>query len=248
MIAVEKGKMLKSGERAGGEEPIKELKPVENIASFIDHTLLKPDATEEQIMRLCSEAVEYKFASVCVNLHYVPLVREKLRGSGVKVCTVVGFPLGATSSGTKAHEAVEAIENGASEIDMVMNISAAKSGRWDVVRKDIEAVVNAVGGRAVVKVILETCLLSDEEKIRACEEAKLAEADFVKTSTGFSTGGATVEDVRLMRAAVGEEMGVKAAGGIRDYDGAVAMIQAGANRLGTSSGVAIVKQECARKG
>lgn len=212
----------------------------DNIASMIDHTILKPDANEDQIRKLCSEAIEYNFAAVCVNSANVPLVYEMLKGSGVKTCAVVGFPLGAASTGTKVYETGEAIENGASEIDMVINIGAVKSGRWDIVRKDIESVVKAAKGKAHVKVILEVCLLNDDEKVNVCNISKLAGADFVKTSTGFSTGGATVEDVKLMRRTVGPEMGVKAAGGIKDRNTAEAMIEAGANRIGTSSGVSIV--------
>jgi deoxyribose-phosphate aldolase len=212
-----------------------------NLSSMIDHTLLKPDATEEQIKKLCKEARENKFASVCINPHYVPLAVECLRGSDVKVCTVIGFPLGASTTRTKVAEAKEVVENGAGEVDMVINIGALKSGDIDAVRNDIESVVIAVKDRALVKVIIETCLLTDEEKVKACQIAKMAGADFVKTSTGFSTGGATVEDVKLMRQVVGSEMGVKASGGVRSFAAAMEMIKAGANRLGTSSGVAIVK-------
>jgi deoxyribose-phosphate aldolase len=212
-----------------------------NLSSMIDHTLLKPDATEEQIKKLCKEARENKFASVCINPHYVPLAVECLRGSDVKVCTVIGFPLGASTTRTKVAEAKEVVENGAGEVDMVINIGALKSGDIYAVRNDIESVVIAVKDRALVKVIIETCLLTDEEKVKACQIAKMAGADFVKTSTGFSTGGATVEDVKLMRQVVGSEMGVKASGGVRSFATAMEMIKAGANRLGTSSGVAIVK-------
>lgn len=212
-----------------------------NIASMIDHTLLKPEATLEQIRKVCQEAAEYRFASVCVNSSYVTEVSRMLKGSGVKTCCVVGFPLGAMSSRAKAEETRDVIENGAQEVDMVINVGAVKSGNWDLVKQDIEAVVNAAKGKALVKVILETCLLNDEEKVKACTISKMAGADFVKTSTGFSTGGATVEDVKLMRFAVGPYMGVKASGGVRDYKTALAMIQAGATRIGTSSGIAIVK-------
>ena len=213
----------------------------QRINTMIDHTLLKADATAEEITKLCKEAAEYQFASVCINPSYVPLASELLYGTGVKVCTVVGFPLGATTTKTKVFETKEAIENGAAEIDMVINIGAVKSGDYDLVKNDIEAVVFAAKGKALVKVIIEACLLNDDEKVRVCTIAKMAGADFVKTSTGFSTGGATVEDVKLMRWVVGQDMGVKAAGGIRDYKTAVAMVEAGANRLGTSSGVAIVR-------
>ncbi|MBR5804555.1 MAG: deoxyribose-phosphate aldolase [Clostridia bacterium] len=212
-----------------------------NIARYIDHTLLKANATEDQIRKLCEEAREYQFASVCVNTCYVPLAAELLKGSGVKTCCVVGFPLGAMSTEAKAYEAADAVKNGAEEVDMVINVGAIKSGNWDYVKKDIERVVKASHDRALVKVIIETCLLTDEEKVMACTAAKEAGADFVKTSTGFSTGGATVEDIRLMRETVGSEMGVKASGGIRTYEDAAAMIEAGATRIGASSGIAIVE-------
>ncbi len=214
-----------------------------SILGMIDHTLLKQDATAEQIKKLCQEAKEYKFASVCINPSYVPLCSQLLYGTGVKVCTVIGFPLGATTTKTKVAETKEAIENGAGEIDMVLNVGTVKSGDYDQVKYDIEAVVLAAKGKAKVKVIIEACLLTDEEKVRVCTIAKLAGADFVKTSTGFSTGGATVEDIRLMRQVVGADMGVKASGGIKDYNAAIDMINAGANRLGTSSGIAIIKNE-----
>lgn len=212
-----------------------------NVAGMIDHTLLKQNASEEQIKKLCQEAREYHFCSVCVNPSYVPLCYEELRGSSVKVCTVIGFPLGATTTKTKIFEANEAIENGANEVDMVVNVGKIKSGDWLYVKRDIADLVTAVHGRAVVKVIIETCLLTDEEKIRVCQIAKEAGADFVKTSTGFSTGGATVNDVALMRKTVGPDMGVKASGGVRGPEDAKAMIEAGASRLGTSAGVAIAK-------
>lgn len=216
---------------------------INNIAAMIDHTLLKPDATVEQVKKLCSEAKENRFASVCINPSYVPLASQLLFGSGVKVCTVIGFPLGATTTKTKVFETKEAIENGATEVDMVINIGAVKSGDYDLVKSDIEAVVLAAKGKALVKVIIETCLLTDEEKVTVCTICKMAGADFVKTSTGFSTGGATVEDISLMRKVVGTEMGVKASGGIKSSEAAYSMINAGANRLGTSSGIAIVKNE-----
>jgi len=214
-----------------------------NLASLVDHTLLKQDATVEQIRKVCLEAIEYKFASVCVNPSYVPLAAELLRGSCVKVCCVIGFPLGATTTKTKVSETKEVIDNGAQEVDMVINVGAVKSGNWDFVKNDIEAVIIAAGGKAILKVIIETCLLSNEEKIKTCAISKTAGADFVKTSTGFSTGGATVEDIMLMRKTVGQDMGVKASGGVKDYDTALAMVKAGATRLGTSSGVAIAKKE-----
>ncbi|MCR5072668.1 MAG: deoxyribose-phosphate aldolase [Clostridiales bacterium] len=212
-----------------------------NIAKYIDHTLLKANATEAQIRRLCEEAREYHFASVCVNTCYVPLAAELLKGSGVKTCCVVGFPLGAMSTAAKAFEAADAVKNGAEEVDMVINIGAVKFGDWDYVAKDIEEVVKASHDKALVKVIIETCLLTDDEKVLACRTAKEAGADFVKTSTGFSIGGATVEDIRLMRETVGAEMGVKASGGIKTYEDAIAMIEAGATRIGASSGIAIVE-------
>lgn len=218
-----------------------------SIASYIDHTLLKPDATVQQIDKLCAEAAEYHFASVCVNPWFVPRCVKNLKDTGVKVCTVIGFPLGATTTETKVFEALQAIRSGAEEIDMVINVSAMKSGSFQAVEQEIQALAAAAEGSALLKVIIETCLLTEEEKIRACQIAKRAGADFVKTSTGFSTGGATVEDIALMRKTVGPEMGVKASGGIRDYATARAMIEAGATRIGASAGVAIVKAELEAK-
>ncbi len=212
-----------------------------HVAGMIDHTLLKPNATEEDVVKLCQEARKYSFASVCVNPSYVALAARELTGTVVKVCTVIGFPLGATTSTTKAMETRDAIANGATEIDMVINVGALKSGNNALVKKDIESVVEAARGRAIVKVILETSLLTDEEKVRACLLSKYAGADFVKTATGFGPGGATVEDIALMRKTVGSEMGVKASGGIRDLKTAQAMIAAGASRIGASASVAIVK-------
>ena len=211
----------------------------QKIASMIDHTLLKPDASEKQIRKLCEEAKKYCFASVCVNPGWVKLCSELLKGSGVKVCTVVGFPLGATSSASKAYETSTAIADGADEIDMVINIGALKSGNTKVVEDDIRAVVGAAKGH-VVKVILETSLLTDEEKITACILSKKAGADFVKTSTGFGGGGATAKDIALMRKTVGPDMGVKASGGVRDLKTALQMMEAGATRIGASASVAIV--------
>jgi deoxyribose-phosphate aldolase len=208
-------------------------------ARYVDHTLLKPNATQAEIATLCEEARAYCFASVCVNPSYVALAAQYLRGSGVKVCTVVGFPLGSTTPTVKSIEARDAIANGADEIDMVINIGALKSGNDAMVYDDIKAVREATRGK-VLKVILETSLLSNEEKVRACAASKKAGADFVKTSTGFGGGGATVEDIRLMRETVGPLMGVKASGGIRDAKAAHDMIAAGATRLGTSASVAIV--------
>jgi deoxyribose-phosphate aldolase len=211
-----------------------------NIAKMIDHTLLKADTTKTQIVKLCEEAKQYGFASVCVNPTWVATAAELLKGTDVKVCTVIGFPLGANTPETKAFEAKNAIENGAAEVDMVINIGALKDGNDDLVERDIRAVVEAAKGKALVKVIIETCLLTEEEKVRACQLAVKAGADYVKTSTGFSTGGATTEDVALMRKTVGPNIGVKASGGVRDIKSAMAMIEAGATRIGTSSGVAIV--------
>lgn len=209
------------------------------IAAMIDHTLLKPEATPAQIEKLCAEAAEYHFASVCVNPVYIPLAARLLKGTGVKVCCVVGFPLGAIAPEQKAAEAASCVAMGAEELDMVIHVGAAKAGDWALVQRDIEGVVKAAAGHTV-KVIIETCLLTDEEKVKACEAAKAAGAHFVKTSTGFSTGGATTHDIALMRKTVGPEMGVKASGGIRDYETAMAMIEAGANRIGASAGIAIV--------
>lgn len=212
-----------------------------DVAAMIDHTLLKPDATRDQIVKLCEEAKQYGFASVCVNPANVSLAASLLKGTPVKVCTVIGFPLGATTPTAKAIETRDAIANGATEVDMVINVGALKSGDYDLVKRDIEAVVDAARGKALVKVILETALLTDEEKVKACLLAKMAGADFVKTSTGFGPGGATVEDVRLMRKVVGSDMGVKASGGIRNLESARKMIEAGASRIGASASVAIVK-------
>lgn len=209
------------------------------LASKIDHTLLKADATEAAILKVCEEAREYHTASVCVNTCWAATVKKALAGSRVMTCCVVGFPLGAMSTMGKAAETMKAVEDGADEIDMVINIGRAKGGDWDYVYRDIKAVVSAAGD-AKVKVILETCLLTDEEKVEACKAAVRAGAAFVKTSTGFSTGGATVEDIKLMRAAVGPEMGVKASGGIRDKAAAMAMLEAGATRIGASATGAIV--------
>lgn len=208
--------------------------------SYIDHTLLKADANKEQILFLIDEAKKYEFAGVCVNPTWVKTAAEFLKDSAVKVCTVIGFPLGASTSAVKAFEAKDAIANGADEIDMVINIGALKSRNLKLVEDDIKAVVEASGSK-LVKVIIETCLLTDEEKVEACQLAKLAGADFVKTSIGFSTGGATVENIELMREAVGPTMGVKASGGARTLEAAQDFIKAGATRIGTSSGVAIMK-------
>ena len=205
------------------------------LSKYIDHTLLKPEATKDQIIQLCNEAKEYDFASVCVNPCYVSLCKELLNGSDVKVCTVIGFPLGATSSKAKAFEAKQAIKDGADEVDMVINISSLKNKDYDYTLKDIKEVRKASKGK-LLKVIIETCLLTDEEKKIACRLSKRAKADFVKTSTGFSTGGATEKDVKLMRKVVKDNLGVKASGGIRTSEDFEKMIKAGANRIGTSSG------------
>lgn len=209
------------------------------IASYIDHTLLKPEATEEQVMKLCVEAREYGFASVCINPSFVELAASMLQTSKAKVCTVVGFPLGANTTAIKAEETRQAIRDGAEEIDMVINIGALKSGDAKRVEDDIRAVVEAAEGK-LVKVIIEACLLNREEKILACQLSEKAGAHFVKTSTGFSTGGATAEDVALMKEVVGDRLGVKASGGIRDLAAAERMIEAGATRIGSSNSVVIV--------
>ncbi|MGT2681594.1 deoxyribose-phosphate aldolase [Streptococcus porci] len=213
-----------------------------SINKYIDHTLLKPESTQEQIDQLLKEAKEYDFASVCVNPTWVKYSAQALAESDVNVCTVVGFPLGATTSAVKAFETRDAIANGADEIDMVINIGALKTGNLELVEEDIRSVVEAANGK-LVKVIIEACLLTYEEKVTACQLSVKAGADFVKTSTGFSTGGATVADVALMRQTVGPDIGVKAAGGARSLADAKAFIEAGATRLGTSSGVAIIKGE-----
>jgi deoxyribose-phosphate aldolase len=209
------------------------------LNKYIDHTILKPETTQEQVEKILSEAKEYDFASVCVNPTWVSLAAESLKDSDVKVCTVIGFPLGANTSAVKAFETEDAIANGADEIDMVINIGALKAGNDALVLDDIKAVVDASGDK-LVKVIIEACLLTDDEKVRACQLSKEAGADYVKTSTGFSTGGATVADVALMRKTVGPDMGVKASGGARSYEDAIAFIEAGASRIGASSGVAIM--------
>jgi deoxyribose-phosphate aldolase len=218
-----------------------------SVARLIDHTLLKPDASQDQVAQLCYEARSHHFASVCVNPNYVKLCAQLLKGSGVKVCTVVGFPLGATPASVKAYETQQATRDGAGEIDMVINIGALKSQDYRVVYNDIATVVRtAHAGNALVKVIIEAALLNDEEKVIACQLSREANADFVKTSTGFGPGGATLADVALMRRVVGPGIGVKAAGGIKDYADAQAMIDAGATRLGASAGVRIVQEATAR--
>lgn len=211
------------------------------MAKYIDHTLLKPEATVDAVAKLCAEAVAYGFKAVCVNSGQVAYVAGKLQGAAVAVCSVVGFPLGAMQARAKAFEAQNAVAEGATEIDMVLNVGALKDGDRKTVEADIRAVRRAAASPIVLKVIIETCLLTAEEKVRACKIAKNAGADFVKTSTGFSSGGATLEDVALMRETVGRQTGVKASGGIKDWPTAAAMIRAGASRIGTSSGIAIVE-------
>ena len=211
------------------------------LSKYIDHTLLKATATEEEIFNLCAEANKYKFKSVCVNPCYVNFCRDALAGSGVDVCTVIGFPLGANATEVKAFEATKAIADGADEIDMVINVGLAKMHDYEAVYNDIKAVADACNG-VLLKVIIETCYLTDEEKVEVCKMAKLAGADFVKTSTGFGTAGATEADVKLMRQTVGDEMGVKASGGIRTKDDFLKMINAGASRIGCSAGVKIMEE------
>ncbi|EGV05726.1 deoxyribose-phosphate aldolase [Haemophilus pittmaniae HK 85] len=209
------------------------------LAQYIDHTALSADKTPADIIQLCNEAKQYGFYSVCLNSAYIPLAKQQLAGSDVKICTVVGFPLGANLSSVKAFETRASIEAGAREIDMVINVGLAKAGDWDAVKADIQAVLEACQG-VLLKVILETCLLSDEEIVKVCEICKALGVDFVKTSTGFNRAGATVEHIRLMRATVGD-LGVKASGGVRDTATALAMIEAGATRIGASAGIAIVE-------
>ncbi|WP_066872355.1 deoxyribose-phosphate aldolase [Clostridium mediterraneense] len=211
----------------------------QQLASMIDHTILKADATRESVEKICKEALEYKFASVCINPANVELAAEMLKGSEVKVCTVIGFPLGANTSEVKAFETKDAIAKGADEVDMVINIGRLKDKDYEYVKNDIKAVVEAAKGKALTKVIIETCLLTDEEKVKVCELSKEAGADFVKTSTGFSTGGATPEDIKLMRETVGPDMGVKASGGVRSFEDAKAVIENGATRIGASSSITI---------
>jgi deoxyribose-phosphate aldolase len=217
-----------------------------NIARLIDHTILRPDAMRSDVMQVCAEALQYEFASVCVNSFWVPMVAQELQGSQIKVCTVAGFPLGAASTAAKVAETLGALAHGAQEIDMVMNIGALRGGENDIVEKDIRAVVAASRDRgAIVKVIIETALLTDEQKILACRLSQKAGADFVKTSTGFSKAGATVEDITLMRRTVGRDMGVKASGGIRTLDDLKAMVAAGATRVGASASMKIIEATAA---
>lgn len=217
--------------------------PPASLAKYIDHTLLKSDASVEDIRRVCDEAKKYRFASVCVNSSYIRFAAEQLKDSDVTPCCVIGFPFGTQTPETKKSETQDAVFAGAKEVDMVINVGAIKSGDWELVKRDVEAVVESAKGKAGVKVILETCLLTEDEKVKACIICKMAGAAFVKTSTGYSIGGATAEDVALMRKVVGPDMGVKASGGIRNYDDAVAMIKTGANRLGASAGIKIVSGE-----
>ena len=215
-------------------------------SKYFDHTILKAEATETQVAKICDEALANDFASVCVNQYYTRFVAEKLKGSDVKVCTVVGFPLGMSDTGVKAFETKAAIEDGAQEIDMVINVGALKDKKYDYVKNDIHTLKEVCGSDIVLKVIIETCLLTDEEKVKACELAKEAGADFVKTSTGFSTGGATSHDIALMRKTVGSDMGVKASGGVRTREDAMNMVENGATRIGASASIAIAtgtKQE-----
>lgn len=211
-----------------------------DLAKYIDHTQLKPDTTKEKISQIVQESRENGFAAVCVNPYWVPYCSENLKDTDVKVCTVIGFPLGATSTATKVFETKQSIKDGATEVDMVINVGELKSNNDEAVKHDIDAVVEAAKGVAITKIIIETSLLTEDEKVRACKLAKEAGADFVKTSTGFSGGGATIQDITLMRETVGSEMGVKASGGVRDLEATKAMIDAGATRIGASSGVDII--------
>lgn len=212
-----------------------------NINKSIDHTALKPNTNKESILKLIAEAKTYDFASVCVNPCWVALAHQELKNTDIKVCTVIGFPLGANTTEVKVFETKDAIEKGAQEIDMVINIAMLKDKEYDYVENEIHQIVEAAKDKAIVKIIIETCLLTDEEKIKACELSQKAGADFVKTSTGFSTGGATVHDIALMRKTVGAEMGVKASGGVHTHEEALAMVEAGATRIGASAGVKLLK-------
>lgn len=212
-----------------------------NINKLIDHTALKPNTNKESILKLIAEAKTYDFASVCVNPCWVALAHQELKNTDVKVCTVIGFPLGANTTEVKVFETKDAIEKGAQEIDMVINIAMLKDKEYDYVENEIHQIVEAAKDKAIVKIIIETCLLTDEEKIKACELSQKAGADFVKTSTGFSTGGATVHDIAIMRKTVGAEMGVKASGGVHTHEEALAMVEAGATRIGASAGVKLLK-------
>lgn len=218
------------------------------VASLIDHTLLKPEATQNDVARACEEGLRYAFCSVCINPHWVKFAATALAGSPVRVCTVVGFPFGASATGTKLAEAEIGLSEGAQELDMVQNVGALRSGDFQTVRKEIAEIAKLAHSHgAILKVILETCLLTDDEKVAACRLAADAKADFVKTSTGFSTAGATIEDIKLMRQTVGKELGVKASGGVRTIDALCQMVAAGATRIGTSSGVSILNEMAGRK-
>lgn len=219
-----------------------------NLAKYIDHTILKPETTKEEVIKVCQEAKEHGFFSVCVNPYYVKLVSQELSGSDVKVCSVIGFPLGASVTAVKAAETKQAIADGANEIDMVLNIAAMKNGEFDYVLNDIKGVVAALEGKAILKVILENCLLTEAEIVKACELSVEAGAHFVKTSTGFSKGGAVASDIALMRKTVGPNIGVKASGAVRDRETALLMVESGASRIGASASVAIVNGEDAGKG
>ncbi len=212
-----------------------------NLSKMIDHTILKPEAKKKDIENLCKEAIEYKFAAVCVNPYYVSFCKNILRNSNVKLATVIGFPLGGNTKESKGFEALDAVNNGANEIDMVINIGALKNKSYESIKNEIQLVVDIAKDKALVKVIIETALLTKEEKIKACELAMESGADYVKTSTGFSLGGASVEDIKLMKSVVGDKLGIKASGGIRDLATAKKMIEAGATRLGTSSGIKIIE-------
>ena len=225
------------------KEPAKSTSYEPSYAQYIDHTVLKPDTVKSTVKRFCDEAKQYHFASVCVNPTHVRFVANELKGTDVRTCCVIGFPLGANTPLVKATEATEAVQNGADEVDMVINIGALKDKNYELVHQDIKAVVDAAHPKALVKVIIETCLLTDEEKVTACQIAQRANADFVKTSTGFGSGGATVEDVRLMKQTVGESMRVKASTGINDRKIFEELLEAGAVRMGTSKGIKIVKGE-----
>lgn len=216
---------------------------MKNMEKYIDHTILNADATKSDIKKICNEAIKYNFKTVCIHPYWIPFAKKELDGTEVGITTVIGFPLGANATEVKAFEAKQAVKDGANEVDMVINIGALKSRKYKLVSKDIKAVINAVNKGIIVKVIIETALLTKKEKIAASELSKQAGADFVKTSTGFSTGGASVEDIKLMRATVGPDIGVKASGGVRTYEDAIAMIEAGATRIGASSSVEIVQGE-----
>ncbi len=217
--------------------------PKISINQYIDHTILKPESTKDQVIQICKEAIQFGFCSVCVNPWFIPLVASQVKGTAVKPGATIGFPLGSTTTEVKAFETKDAIKNGAKEVDMVINVGALKSGDIPYVERDIAAVIAAAKGKALVKVILETCLLTDDEIVTACMLGQKAGADFVKTSTGFNATGATVAHVALMRKTVGDAMGVKASGGIRSYQEAMKMIRAGATRIGTSAGVKIVQEQ-----